>query len=120
MKTLLVSLSAAALFAILSVCPASANPTLGASSGVHRAPAFGAGLHVITYNAGEQADFSVTGDHDTTLNIVVKDEFGNVITRTTGPGDVAHVWWTPNRTGAFYIYVVNEGSVYNQYSWRAY
>jgi hypothetical protein len=120
MKTLFASISSALLFAVLAACPASANPTLGANSGVHRAPAYGAGLHVITYNAGERADFSVTGDHDTTLNILVKDEFGNVVTRTTGPGDVAHVWWTPSRTTTFTIYVVNEGSVYNQYSWQAY
>ena len=52
--------------------------------------------------------------------ITVRDANGVEITRTTGPGDRCHVSWTPRRTGAFTIYVVNEGGVYNQYTWRAY
>jgi hypothetical protein len=98
----------------------SANPPGGAIAGVNRAPAFGAGVHRIVYNGGEQADFSVAGDGDTTLNVIVKDANGVEIVRTRGPGDRCHVNWIPGFTGAFYIYVVNEGGVYNQYTWRAY
>jgi hypothetical protein len=97
-----------------------ANPTGGALGGVNRAPALGAGVHRIVYNGGEQADFSVVGDGDTTLNVIVKDANGVEIVRTRGPGDRCHVSWQVGRTGAYYIYVVNEGVVYNQYTWRAF
>ena len=97
-----------------------ANPTGGPISGVSRAPAFGANVHLIKYNGGEQADFAVVGDGDTTLNIIVKDQNGNVVVRTTGAGDRCLVTWRPTQTGVFAIYVVNEGNVYNQYAWRAF
>ncbi|HEX3313817.1 MAG TPA: hypothetical protein VHR72_02945 [Gemmataceae bacterium] len=119
MKTLLASICSIAMLAAFAM-PTFANPTYGTVTGVHRAPALGAGVHTITYNGGEQADFAVSGDHDTTLNILVKDALGNVVVRTSGPGDVAHVSWTPSRTQIYTIYVVNEGGVYNQYSYRGY
>src|SRR5580692_3355947 len=88
-----------------------ANPVGGPISGVSRAPAFGATVHAIVYRGGEQADFQVKGDGDTTLNIVVRDANGFEIVRTRGPGDRCHVAWRPNTTGVFYIYVVNDGAV---------
>jgi hypothetical protein len=119
MKTLFASLCSVALIAAFAA-PSFADPTFGTVSGVNRAPAFGAGVHTIMYNAGQVADFSIVGDGDTTLNIVVKDQFGNVVTSTSGPGDRAHVSWIPSRTQMYTIYVVNSGSVYNQYTYRAY
>ena len=119
MKTILTSLCSIALIAAFAA-PSFADPALGTVTGVNRAPAFGAGVHLITYNAGEVADFAIVGDGDTTLNIVVKDAFGNVIVRTTGAGDRAHVSWVPSRTQQYTIYVINEGGVYNQYSYRGY
>jgi hypothetical protein len=98
----------------------SADPVGGSISGVSRAPAYDTNVHRIVYFGGEQADFSIVGDGDTTLNLVVRDANGFVVARTTGPGDRCHVNWTPARTGVFYISVVNEGGVYNEYSWRAY
>ncbi len=97
-----------------------ANPFGGAISGVSRAPANSANLHRIVYNAGEQADFSIRGDGDTTLNLVVMDDNGTVIRRTIGPGDSAHISWPVSRTQTYTIAVVNEGGVYNQYSWNAF
>jgi hypothetical protein len=97
-----------------------ADPTGGAVSGVNRCPANGTSVHMIMYNGGEQADFTVDGDGDTTLNVIVKDAGGNEVLRTTGPGDSIHVKWTPPQTGTYFIFVVNEGGVYNQYRWKAY
>jgi hypothetical protein len=119
MKTVATTLCSLALVAALAV-PTFANPTFGPINGVYRSPAFGAGIHRITYNANEQADFSINGDHDTALNITVRDAFGNFVVGTTGPGDIAHVSWTPRQTQTYTIYVTNSGSVYNQYSYRAY
>jgi hypothetical protein len=119
MKTLYASLCSVALIAAFAA-PSFADPTFGAVSGVNRAPAFGAGVHTIMYNAGQVADFTVNGDGDTTLNIVVKDSLGNFVTGTTGPGDRAHVSWTPSRQQLYTIYVINQGGVYNQYSFRGY
>ena len=113
--------TALAVLATLSLVPAIfADPSGGAISGVARAPAGGATVHTVVYRGGEQADFSIQGDGDTTLNIIVKDANGFEIARTRGPGDRCHVAWRPATTGVFQIYVVNEGGVYNQYNWRAY
>ena len=122
MKSSLVrSVSAVAVLAAFAFAPlAFANPFGGAISGVSRAPAFGARVHAIIYNGGERADFTVAGDGDTTLNVIVKNSYGDVITRTSGPGDQCHVFWYPSSTATYYIYVVNEGSVYNEYRWRAF
>jgi hypothetical protein len=112
-----------ALLAVAVLAPAatvSADPSGGPLSGTYRAPANGSAVHTIVYRGGEGADFAIVGDGDTALNIVVKDGAGNVITRTRGAGDRAHVSWNPRKTTTYYIYVVNEGSVYNQYTWRAY
>jgi hypothetical protein len=97
-----------------------ANPYGGPVSGVARVPAYRATVHKIVYNGGEQADFSFHGDGDTTLNVIVRDANGYEVVRTTGPGDRGHISWRPAQTGVFYIYVVNEGGVYNEYRWRAY
>ena len=113
--------AALALLAPLAFASAAiANPRDGSQSGIARAPANGETLHCIVYNGGQQADFSIVGDGDTTLNIVVEDAAGNVIVRTRGPGDRCHVSWRPARTATYYIYVVNPGSVYNEYRWHAY
>ena len=53
-------------------------------------------------------------------DIVVKDANGFEVGRTRGPGDSCRATWRPATTGVFYIFVVNEGSVYNQYEWIAY
>src|SRR5262249_13518012 len=121
--TITKKLSCCALLAVAVLVPVatvSADPANGSLSGVSRAPANGSTVHTIVYNGGEQADFSIAGDGDTALNIVVKDGAGNVVTRTRGPGDRAHVTWHPRRTATYYVYVVNDGSVYNEYSWRAF
>jgi len=99
---------------------ASANPVGGVITGVSRVAARGVNVHKVLYRGGEQADFAIAGDGDTTLNVVVRDANGRVIVRTTGPGDRARVTWRPAQTGYFYISVVNEGNVYNQYAYRAY
>jgi len=112
------ALVAAAVLA--PVAAVKADPRGGPLSGVQRAPANGSIVHTIVYNGGERADFAVTGDGDTTLNIVVRDGAGNLVVRTTGRGDRAHVSWYPRETATYRIYVVNEGGVYNEYSWRAY
>jgi hypothetical protein len=99
---------------------ASADPVGGPIGGVTRVQAHATNVHKILYRGGEQADFMIVGDGDTTLNVVVRDGAGNIVFRTTGAGDRFNVSWRPARTGFFYISVVNEGRVYNQYTYRAY
>ena len=120
-KFVVCSVVAVALMGLLGLAQTvSADPTGGPISGVSRAPARAANLHVITYRGGEQADFAIVGDGDTTLNVVVKDQNGNVVFRTVGGGDRFNVSWQVPRTGVYSIYVINEGNVYNQYAWRAF
>ncbi len=114
------SLATVALLVLASLTPVGANPVGGALSGVNRAPAYGVAVHQIIYRGGEQADFSIVGDGDTALNIVVRDASGYEVVRTSGPGDRARVTWRPATTGVYYIAVVNTGGVYNEYRWLAY
>lgn len=108
----------AALLLVASI--ASADPVGGPSSGLTMVPAYAVNVHKVLYRGGERADFAIKGDGDTTLNLVVRDAAGNEVIRTRGPGDRAYLYWYPTRTGYYYISVVNEGSVYNQYGFRAY
>jgi hypothetical protein len=115
------SVVAIGLMSIMALAQtALANPPGGPISGVSRVAANGANLHLVTYSGGERADFAIVGDGDTTLNVIVKDQNGNVVLRTQGRGDRFNVNWTVHRTSIFSIFVINEGGVYNQYVWRAY
>lgn len=113
--------SAACLLIILSVSSiAVADPVGGPIGGTTRVQANSVTVHTVMYRGGEQADFAIAGDGDTTLNLVVRDGSGREVARTSGPGDVARVTWRPTFTGVFHISVINSGGVYNQYSYRAY
>jgi hypothetical protein len=107
----------AVLLGVASI--AGANPEGGTILGVSQVQAYSVNVHRVLYRGGELADFAITGDGDTTLNVVVRDAAGNEICRTSGPGDRCHVTWRPSRTGFFYISVINEGGVYNQYAYKA-
>src|SRR5262245_24599285 len=92
----------------------------GPSGGVTRVEARGVNVHKVLYRGGEQADFKIAGDGFTILNLVVRDANGNVVVRTSGPGDKARTTWIPAQTGYFYISVINEGGAFNQYNYLAY
>jgi len=112
-----------ALVSVLTFIPfvaASADPPGGPITGVTRVKAYSSNVHAVFYNGGEQADFAIVGDGDTTLNLIVTDQFGREIVRTRGPGDRAHVSWNVRFGATYYIRVVNEGPVYNEYTYRAY
>ncbi len=120
-KLVACSVVAVALLGIIGLAQnAAADPTGGPISGIHRVAARGVNVHMISYRGGEQADFAIVGDGDTTLNVVVKDQNGNTVLRTQGRGDSFNVSWQVARTGVYTIFVVNEGGVYNEYRWRAY
>lgn len=120
-KFVVCNVVAIALMAAMSLAQnVSADPVGGPVSGVSRVSARNVNVHMINYRGGEQADFTIVGDGDTTLNVVVKDQNGNVVFRTTGGGDRFNVSWQVPRTGVYSIFVINEGAVYNQYAWRAF
>lgn len=77
--------------------------------------AFSADRYNITFRGGEPAIVEVRGDGDTTLDVIVLDENGNLVRETSGPGDKCTVRWVPRWTGNFVIRVVNRGSVFNRY-----
>src|SRR6516225_3289136 len=104
--------SVASLLVVLGFASfAAADPPGGPITGIARVSAFSVNVHKVLYTGGEQADFSIAGDGDTTLNLVVRDAAGNEIVRTRGPGDRCRATWRPARTGYFYISVVNQGGV---------
>ena len=118
MKSIVMCTGLAAMLAFASFVVA--NPVGGPITGTTRVQAYAVNVHKVLYRGGEQADFAIAGDGDTTLNIVVHDANGREVCRTSGPGDRARATWNPRQTGYFYISVINEGGVYNQYSYRAY
>jgi hypothetical protein len=64
---------------------------------------------------GALAMVMVIGDGDTDLDIVVRDENGNVVCQDLGPTDNCLVRWVPGWTGRFTIEITNLGPVYNNY-----
>ena len=71
--------------------------------------------YYIWFYGGELAEVLVIGDHDTDLDLVIYDEFGNVVASDLDYTDVCLAQWFPTRTGEFRIEVINHGSVYNVY-----
>jgi hypothetical protein len=67
------------------------------------------------FRGGELAEIAVYGDGDTDLDVYIYDENGNLISKDTGYEYDAYVYWRPKWTGRFYIKVVNNGTVYNDY-----
>jgi hypothetical protein len=98
---------------------AAANPEGGTIVGVNQVSGYSVNVHRILYRGGEQADFAIVGDGTTTLNVIVRDAAGNEVCRTSGPGDRCQVLFRPGQTGFYYISVVNEGSVFNRYAYKA-
>jgi len=69
----------------------------------------------VSFRGGEPAVVAISGDGDTDLDLVVKDENGNVVCRADGASDDEICRWTPRWTGSFRIEVQNLGNVYNRY-----
>lgn len=72
-------------------------------------------IYNVAFRGGESAMLQISGDGDTDLDLIVKDEYGNVICVSDGAGDDESCRWTPQWTGNFRIEVRNLGSVWNRY-----
>jgi hypothetical protein len=68
----------------------------------------------IPFRAGELAQAAIVGDGDTDLDLIVLDEYRNVICADTDNTDRCLAQWIPLVTGNFIIRVENHGSVYNR------
>ncbi len=69
----------------------------------------------ITFRGGEPAMVAISGDGDTDLDLIVRDENGNVVCRSESAGDDEICRWNPRWSGSFRIEVRNLGGVYNTY-----
>lgn len=72
-------------------------------------------IYHIYFYGGELAEVLVIGDGDTDLDLVVYDEFGNVVASDLDFSDICLAQWVPAYTAEFRIEVTNHGSVYNVY-----
>jgi len=72
----------------------------------------------ITFRGGVPAIVFLSGDGDTDLDLIIKDENGNIVCRADGPTDDEICRWTPQYTGPFSVEVHNLGNFYNQYRIR--
>jgi hypothetical protein len=77
--------------------------------------AYSTDTYRIWFYGGELAEVLVIGDHDTDLDLMVYDEFGNLVASDLNFTDVCLAQWFPTRTGEFRIEVINRGSVHNVY-----
>jgi hypothetical protein len=69
----------------------------------------------VNFVGGETAVVAISGDGDTDLDLIIKDENGNIVCRSDGPGDDELCRWTPRWTGQYRIEVRNLGNVWNRY-----
>jgi hypothetical protein len=72
-------------------------------------------IYNVTFRGGEPAIVAISGDGDTDLDLIIRDENGNVVCASQTTGDDEACRWYPKWTGAFRIEVKNLGGVYNQY-----
>jgi hypothetical protein len=72
-------------------------------------------IYNVTFRGGEAAMVALSGDGDTDLDLVIRDESGNVVCRSESAGDDEVCRWYPRWTGPFRIEVKNLGGVYNHY-----
>ncbi len=69
----------------------------------------------VTFRGGEPAMVAISGDGDTDLDLIIRDENGNVVCASQSAGDDEVCRWYPRWTGAFRIEVKNLGNVHNNY-----
>jgi hypothetical protein len=74
----------------------------------------------VAYDEGffgsEQAIVTLNGWEDTDLDLVVYDEYGNVVCESISYTSAEYCEWTPRWTGNFTVIVVNNGGLENSYS----
>ncbi|MCH8543379.1 MAG: hypothetical protein LAT61_07410 [Alcanivorax sp.] len=69
----------------------------------------------VYFEGGKPAEVALVGDGDTDLDLVIYDEYGNVICASVSWNDREHCAWQPRWTGPFTIEVSNLGGVWNAY-----
>jgi hypothetical protein len=72
-------------------------------------------VYVLIFRGDELARVSVQGNGMSDLDLYVYDENGSEIVKDTSRMDKCLAEWTPRRTGAFRIKVVNLGTIPNKY-----
>lgn len=71
-----------------------------------------------TFRGGEPAQILLTGDGDADLDLLVLDDAGNEVCRSSGPADREYCHWIPRWTGRFRIVIINLGSVWSDFALR--
>jgi len=72
-------------------------------------------IYRVTFRGGEAAMVALSGDGDTDLDLIIRDENGNVVCASQSAGDDEVCRFYPRWTGPFRIEVKNLGGVYNHY-----
>jgi len=115
-KTLISTLLATSLMAAAALTTsASAGDVEGPGCATHQVQARSTDLFRVTFTGEQPAWVSIRGDGDTDLDLEIRDDGGNRICMADGTSDSEMCRWTPRRTGAFEVRVMNPGPVYNEY-----
>lgn len=87
----------------------------GQTRGYYVVTAGATNSYTVTFRGGEEAIVAISGDGDTDLDLLVYDEYGNLVAADDGYSDDAIVRFYPRRTGRFIIRVKNIGRVANEF-----
>ncbi|MCC6416650.1 MAG: hypothetical protein IT429_00195 [Gemmataceae bacterium] len=114
MKKTTLALAAVAFLALTGMVNADRQGGPGVWSG--RVSAYSSRYLTEYFVGGRTAVVSIVGDGSTDVDIIVRDENGNVVARGLGPTDRETVRFRPIWTGRFTIELRNLGSVWNRVS----
>ncbi|MEZ5798621.1 MAG: hypothetical protein R3D63_14765, partial [Paracoccaceae bacterium] len=69
----------------------------------------------LPFNGMSPAELAIAGNGASNLDLVVTDEWGNVVCVEAGPEDRAYCAFTPEYNGFFLASVTNRGEATNRY-----
>lgn len=64
-------------------------------------------VYTVSFTGGQLARFAISGDGATDLDLIIKDEFGNVICQSDGPTDDEMCSWVPKFTSGYRVEIHN-------------
>lgn len=72
--------------------------------------------HQVVFRGMEPAAVLLAGDGDTDLDLIIRDQNGNIVASDTDNTDFCYCVWTPLWTGKFTVEVLNLGTIRNTYT----
>jgi hypothetical protein len=98
-----------------NVVPASAGAVGGPQFGRYRLQAFSSRRVSINFYGNHVAGILIHGAGHADLDMLVYDEFGNLVAKDDDSTDGCYVEWTPRWTGRYTLCILNHGPVHSEF-----